>query len=142
MSIKLKLGILTFGQHFFLTLPSPSLSLAAFSYFTLWGSFLVVPLFFLNGFHLHFVCLFSLVFICIFVFTSFARVNLAPFSASFTFVWRAQALWLSRLSFFILGSLRFHCHSCYLVGSFIAFSYTFFSIFDIGDLLSFYIVGF
>jgi len=56
---------------------------------------------FFTDFHLHFVwCrfLFSLVLVCIFMFTSFVRVHLAPFLASSTFVWRVQALWLSQLN--------------------------------------------
>jgi len=83
------------------SLSSPSLSLIAFSCFALWGLLRVVSLFLLTCFHLHFAwCrfLFSLVFICIFVFTGFSRVHLAPFLASSTFVWRAQVPWLSRLN--------------------------------------------
>jgi len=47
----------------------------------------MVSLSLLIDFHLHICCS-----------PGFARVRLALFSASFTFVWRAQALWLSLLN--------------------------------------------
>jgi len=42
--------------------------------------------------------LFSLVLFESLLFTNFARIHLAPFSASSTFVWYAQVSWLSRLN--------------------------------------------
>ena len=96
---------------------------AAFSSHQFLFAFSVVLLSLLTGFYLH---------LCVhwFCYGSFSSIF-----GFFHFRLACASSVVVSVEFFILGSLRFH-HT-HLVGSFVAFSSTFFSIFDICDLLTF-----